>query len=289
MNTKTKQDFLKFELLSPYMTAYDDGDNPPAPPEPNPSPDPHTKPTKTFTQEEMNKIIQQRVGELQGKIEEITKSYEKDKRELLTQLEERERNATLTEEERRALQKRIEELRTESLSTEEAAKKQIKSLEESLNETKRRAEDEVKTWRERYNQFRMTEELRTAALQHDARAPEQLVELLLKRTKVEEAVDDAGQHKGDFVVKTAIEEFKEDGTPFTVECAPLEAIARLKAQPERWGNQFNSQVQKGLDLMSAASDAPKSKNSGLVLSKGFAAYKQSRQNNADILGLNAKR
>jgi|GEM_PF-5526830 len=300
MKVFNKQDL--FDLLAtPFVTAYegegdvDSGGDAPsgnpaegahAPGTPDPTED---KGKRTFSQDEVNKIVQQRVGEMQKKIESLSQNFEKDRKELLTQLEDRERTATLTEDERKALQKRIEELRTESLSTEEAAKKQIKSLEDTLAETKRKAEEETKNWQNRYNQFRMTEELRAAALKNDARAPEQLVELLLRRTKVEQLADDTGQPTGEFVVKTAVEEFKEDGTPFTVECSPMEAVTRLKAQPERWGNQFNSQAQKGLDLMSDTGNAPKAKNAGLVLSKGFEAYKQSRQQNAEVLGIPSKR
>lgn len=278
-----------------FETAYEgeSGGNDDNPGEPAPTPDPTPTPTpdppkpdsdkeKLVPASRVNEIVAQRVKEVQAKERE---AGEKTRRELLQQLERREQEASMTESERETLQKRIEELRAESLSAEEASKRTIKQLESDLTTAKEQAAKERTALISQYNAYRIEQELMQAATAHDARTPSQLVNLLRGDTKVEEVIGDDGKPTGELTVKTTITEFKEDGTPFQVECSPNDAIARLRAQPDKWGNQFNSSAQRGLDLMSDAGSAPSKKNQGIVVDQGIDAYRKSREANRELLGL----
>lgn len=232
---------------------------------------------KTFTQEELDKIVKDRISREQN-------AHREKQTELLNRLASLEKSAQLTDEERSALQQRIEELRSENLSSEEKATREIKRLQEELEKSRTALSKDVEGWQRRYFDFRIDNELMDAALKNDARTPAQLVALLKPQTTVKEAVDDQGRPTGRYEVRTVITEYKEDGTPFQVERRPHEAVARLAEMPEVWGNQFNSKVSAGLDRMSDQS-APVAAGGGLVLDKGIDAYRASRQRNRGMLGI----
>lgn len=232
---------------------------------------------KTFTQEDVDRVVKERLTREQEK-------HREKQTELLSRLESLEKTSQLTDDERAALQQRIEELRSENLSSEEKATREIKRLQEELERTQKSLVKDVERWQKQYFDFRTDNELMDAALKNDARTPAQLVSLLKQQTAVKEVVDDQGRPTGRFEVRTTITDYKEDGTPFQVERKPHEAVARLAEMPEIWGNQFNSKVSAGLDRMSDQS-APVSTGSALVLDKGFDAYRNSRQKNKGVLGL----
>lgn len=236
---------------------------------------------KVFTQDDLNRIVKERLDREQEK-------HREKQNELLTRMESLEKTAQLTDDERAALQQRIEEFRSENLSLEEKANREIKRLQEELDTTQKNLSSEIDKWQRQYFDFRIDNELMDAALTNDARTPAQLVSLLKPQTAVKEVVDDKGRSTGRFEVRTTITDYKEDGTPFQVERKPHEAVARLAEMPEIWGNQFNSKVSAGLDRMSDQS-APATTGSALVLDKGFAAYKASRQKNKGLLGIKDKK
>lgn len=232
--------------------------------------------SKTFTQSDVDRIVKER-------LERERKKQEEEKSELINRLSELEKNTSMPDEERTALKQRIEELRSENLSTEEKLTREQKKLQEELDKTRSQYENELNRWRSEHTNYRITNELREAANANDARTPEQLVEILQKRTELKEVVNDDGAPTGRYEVKTTITKYKEDGTPFEVELNPMEAVQALREMPDKWGNQFNSKSKPGVDMMTHTDTSDNT--SGLVLGKGLEAYKKSRERNAELLGL----
>jgi len=93
----------------------DRGNNPPG------NPTSGSKDDKVLTQEQVNKIVQDRLAKKEDQ-------FRAQQSELITKIEELEKTATLTDDERNTLKKRIEELRSENLSSEERANREIKQL-----------------------------------------------------------------------------------------------------------------------------------------------------------------
>jgi hypothetical protein len=274
-----------------FVTAYDGEDDPETPvvsddvdPSVTPADDPaKTKTPRTFTQEDVNKIVQQRLAKER---EAQAKEQEKNK-ELITKLQELEKRADLTKEERDALNIRLEELRSEKLSKEGQLARELDTLKQENERIAREKEEVETTWKTRYNNFRIEKELADAAIAHDARTPDQLVKLLKESTRIDQEIDKVtNKPTGNLIVKTRITDFDEDNQPFEVELTPREAVARLREMPEIWGNQFMSKAQPGIDVMTAQKGiVATAANTGLVIGKGYKAYKESREKNAEVLGI----
>lgn len=264
----TKQDFLSYR--KPFITAYegdsemDDTDS--SSQQDKPADKTKNQDTKTFTQDQLNKIIQERVS----KEKEVQK-------ELLTKLSELEQGKSLSDEERGKLQKRIEELKNEFLSVEEKAEKEKKHWEEKYTkETSNLTKDRDK-WHNEYVNFRIEKELTEAAVANDAITPHQLVKLLRADTKMKDVIDEKGNPTGFFEVRVAISQEKEDGTQYTVELSPAQAMAKLREMPNHWGNQFSAKSVDGSGLLHTLMTKPQDNFDGLKVTGSYEDYKRSRE------------
>lgn len=258
---------INFRLNKTYVTAYDGEDDPtpgtdPVVADPKPG-----EPKKVFTQEEIDKIVQSRL-----------EREKKTQQELLTKLTDLEKRSNLSDEERSKLQKRIAELQNENMSVEEKLNREVKTWSEKYQTETETLKKQVSEWQTRHHSYQIERELMDAAQANDARVPFQLVDLLKQNTKMKEAVDEKGNPTGRYEVKVTITDQKEDGTPFTLELSPMEAVAKLREMPEKWGNQFNA---KGIDGTGNRPDilnpSVNSNYNGLVLNKGYEEYKKSRE------------
>jgi hypothetical protein len=262
-----------------FVTAYEEGEGTPDPvtdvtPEP---PKEDKKPTKVFTQDEIDSIVRERLAREDKKI-----------KELLDQNAELQKTAKLTDEERANLKKRHDEIRGELLNTKEIAEKEIETLRREKERLEKEKNDILLAERNRYNTYRIENELLLAAKANDARVPDQLVKLLRDSAEVVEKVDESGKPTGEYQVMVEVRGFN-DGQPYVVKREPNEAVALLREMPDSWGNQFNSKAVQGFDLMTDQTVIARNSNTGLVTDKGYEAYKQSREKNKDKLGIQDSR
>lgn len=270
-----KLDFIRLSKTTS-LTAYGDEGEAGTPAAPVAKPEGETK----FTQEQVNQIVQERLA----REKEVGK---KQVDELVNRLTEIEQKATLTDEERKALKVRLEELKNEALTTEEKLTRENKTLKENLDVTAKTLSSQVDGWKTNFFNFRIERELNDAAVSNDARVPFQLVNLLKPMTQMKEVTNSEGVVTG-YDVKVTITDYKEDGTPFTMELAPAEAVAKLREMPQMWGNQFNARSKDGLgqtgDLMNPKNTPV---GSGIVIDKGFEAYMKSRntETGKSVLGI----
>lgn len=263
----------EFYFRKPFVTAYE-GESDGATTEPAPVATVVTEPKgqvadgkgKTFTQVELDNIVKERV-EREKKVQ----------KELVDKLSQLEQGHTLSVDERKKLQERITELNNEFMSKEAKAAKDLKGWEEKYNSDTTRLSKEKEKWQQDYFSYKMETELTEAALSNKARKPEQLVRLLKQDSKIKEVLDDKGNPTGIFETKVTVREKKEDGTYFTVELSPAQAMAKLRENTEEWGNQFNSETKDGtgqyLDLVTKPSD----NIDGLKINGTYEEYKRSRE------------
>lgn len=181
---------------------------------------------KTFTQEEVNKIMATNRRSL---------TQQNDK--LVTELTTLKDQANLTTQEKSELEDRIEKLQEQSMTKEEVAKrtntKAAKKHEEAIGIiTKDR-----NAWQERYTKERVVTELTSAAIIAKS-VPEQIVMLLGSDTYLSPQLGDDGQPNGSYDTLVKFNDVAEDGQPVTLNLAPEAALKRMKELPDRFGNLF---------------------------------------------------
>lgn len=195
--------------------------------------------SKTFTQEDLDKVISERLTRerqsWQTKIDEL----EADRKKLKLDAGDRE-----------ALQKQIESLREASMTQEEIAKKnaekQKKEAEEALNSLKGEAE----SWRSKYTVSTIERSLVDAASSNDAYKPSQIVAILKNSAELVPITDEDGQETGNFEVKVKI----SDGGK-TLTMSPNDAVKHMVSMDE-YLNLFKSNERTGFSRSGNASGGP---------------------------------
>lgn len=218
----------------------------------------------SFTQDEVNAIVaRERAAD------------KKRNEQLVSQLESLKSTSQMTTDEKKTLESRIEELKTQYMTKEELAARDKKKIEEELSSARDSAINEGKIWKGRFESSLVQRSLVDEAIKADAFSPSQIMELLLTRSKVVEQRDDKGQGTGQYIVNVAFDDTDKDKKPVTLQLTPSEAVKRMKELPERFGNLFKSGVKGGLGAGNTASgDIPSSVASAI---KNPAQYRSQRK------------
>lgn len=177
------------------------GDDPATPP---------VEPPATFTQEQVNAMMN------------------KHKQGLQKQLDDLKKNSGNAE----ALAAKLKEMNDQLLTKEELAKQEQDALRTTYEEQLKGASGAAQAWEGRYKETVFSVELSKAATKHDAFDPEQLGALLQSKSQVVEATDKDGKGLGQFKVMTKV---TLDGKELVL---PIdEAIGKLR-ESGRYPNQF---------------------------------------------------
>lgn len=219
--------FVDLYLSPAFLVCYDgddDGGNTPpdggnTPPE-----------AKTFTQDELNKILAEDKRKHQTQYQKLEK-----------QLQDTLASAKLTTEERSKLEDSLEDVRKQLRTKDEQLKIEKKALEDQFQrqiaELTVRAEGAEK----RFIDSTISRALLDAAVGGDSYNPQTVVTVLRPMVKM---VDNAPMI--DFPDVSA-----ETGEPIIKQMTPSEAIERMKQLPDQYGNLFRSGVVGGLGGSSA--------------------------------------
>jgi len=212
--------FVDLYVSAAVLTCYDEvlpGETPPG----------ETPPaeTKTFTQDEVNKIL----AEDKRKHQANAVKLEKQLQETLT-------SAKLTTEERSKLEESLEDLRKQSRTKEEQAKIEKKNLEDQFQRQIAELSARADSAEKRYVDSTISRSLLDAAVNGDSYNPQTVVTVLRPMVKM---VDNSPMI--DFPDVSS-----ETGDPIIKQMTPLEAIERMKQLPDQYGNLFRSGVVGGL-------------------------------------------
>lgn len=200
---------------------------------------------KKFGQAEVNKILAKERRNAQNKINariaELTAAKE---------------SKTATEQEKAALQVRIEDLQRsiqtkEQLATEKLAKIQSESKAELERVAKERDE-----WRTRHEDSLLLGDLANAANEEGAFSTEQLVALLRPKSKVIHVVGEDQKPTGELVVKVYETATDKDGKKSVLVLTPREAVKRMKENTSVFGNLFKDNLKGGLGGTNQAPGRP---------------------------------
>jgi hypothetical protein len=216
---------------------------------------------KSFTQEEVNAIV--------AKEKQSAKERAK---ELATELETLKSKSTLTAKEKSDLEKRIENLRKESMTKEELLKadkdKAVRETQKKLDEVSAKME----SWKKRYTESNIRQSIMDAALKNEAYNPDQIIAILKPTTTLIEELDTEGKPTGNFVPRVTYQTQDKKGKSVSLEITPAEAVTKMKEE-EAFANLFKGKGVGGLHKYNKSGEKIDRKE----LAKDPAAYREARK------------
>jgi len=197
-------------------------------------PPPPAVPPKTFTQEDLNKILAKE-----------KRTYEERNQKLINDLKTMQDSATMTVQEKEALELRIEDLQKATMTKEELALREQAKAKKTYEDNLKALEGEATSWKSRYTKETIARSILDEAVRSEAYAPAQLVELLGTKSKLVPVLDETGKPTADFVTKISFDDVDKDQKPVTLELTVSETLKRMKEIPDRFGNLFKSNANGG--------------------------------------------
>jgi hypothetical protein len=183
------------------------------------------------TKDQVEKLLADERKKAEAKLKVVLADKEATLTELLA-------TKTLTEQQRTEYEAKLDDVQKQLHSEKELLLKEKKKVEEQLGGKLKEADQKAKDWEGRFAASTIQRELQEAAVKGEAINPKQIVLLLKPATKIVEA---------DGEYKTVVEiEDMVDGKLTTIQCSPEEAVTKMKAQVEAYGNLFKTPAVNGL-------------------------------------------
>jgi len=207
--------------------------------DPPPSGDPPAgdPPSKAFGQEDVDRIVQERLAKEK-------KKFEREKQGLLDRVQ----KLGLSAQQKEELEEQMEQLRLESATAQEQKDAALKKMEKQWTKERETLTADRDNIFKLYTSEKIEREILSAASsgENPAFNPQQIVDILSPRTRVVKELGEDGKPTGKMVVRVQMQGKKEDGTSVDLVLAPSEAVAKMKEDPERFGNLFKSGAVSGL-------------------------------------------
>lgn len=212
-------------LRKKFFLAYGDDDGaggtPPAAGGNNPPPaggtPPANPPTKTFTQTDVDTIINKRFAKEKS-----------EKEALIAQLENFKQSAGLSAKEKEDLSKQIEDMQNSLLTKDQQAANEKKNLEKKWSEENKKAKEEADGWKGRFTRTTTIRSLKDAERSVGVQEEGQLVLMFENRTRLEEEKDDEGKPTGEFIAKLKFDAKDEEGKKITFDLPVEEAFVKMR-------------------------------------------------------------
>ena len=217
-------------------------------------------PNARFNQEQVNKIVQDR-------LQKERKRQQDENKKTQTKLEEVLATQSLTEEERASLQETIENMRKQNRTKEEQAKHEKRQLQEEYENRLKEAMQKGEFWENEYRSATIKRSLMDAATKHDAFMPSQVVTILREYTKLVKPVDESGKIVDGAALQPVVDLPDVDadsGNSIITQRTPEEAVARLK---ELQPNLFKANVVSGVGGNSSTGGVQPGKDGKLDVSQ----------------------
>jgi hypothetical protein len=173
--------------------------------------------SKTFTQEDLNRILAKERRDHEGKMTSMSE-----------ELDALKSKANLTAEDRTSLESRLEEIKNRSATNEQKLQSEIKKLNKRYDTDIESARAEAAQWQQKFTQDRITTSLTQAAVVGDAFNPEQVVALLTPQTSLVNVLDDEGNPTGQFDVTIKQPGKNKQGEQVVFERTPDEVIKAMR-------------------------------------------------------------
>jgi len=220
---------------------------------------------KTFTQDDVNKLLASEKREHQARTQRA-----------LDELNALKSKANITTKERQELEGRIDELNNALLTKDEIAKKDALKLQKKFEVEVAALSTDRETWRNRYTESTIMRSITDAAVEHKALVPSQIVAILRPSTRLIEAVDEEGKPNGKFDAKVKLEDVNDKGEPVTLDLTVAEAVKRMR-EMETHQNLFQSDGAGGLGSQNRSGSKGKTVTLADAAKQGPEAYRKARK------------
>jgi hypothetical protein len=198
--------------------------------------------------------------------------------DLVKQLEEIKRNASLTSEQRDELQTRITQLEESYMTKEELAKRESSKQQKDYEAKLQQITEQSKRWQDMYADSTIQRAWQDAAIAGEILEPavSQVSEMFKHRTSL---VEDGDTGNYNPVVK--FNDINEEGQNVVLDLSPVEAIKRMKELPDKFGYLFRGTATSGIGgSRGADGSAPPPKLNELL--KDPEKYAEWRRKNPDL-------
>lgn len=189
---------------------------------------------KTFTQEDVNKIVTEDRKKLQAQVNKTVK-----------ELEDLKRSKTLSEKEKTGLQGRIDELQNSLLTKEQLAAKDREKLETTHKQTVQSLTTERDTWHNRFVKAQIEQAITSEANKHEAFDAADIIDKLWPSTRLAEDTDEDGKGTGIFFPKVKFNDLDQEGKSVTLDFTVEQAVKRMKEMP-KFSHLFKSTAVGGI-------------------------------------------
>lgn len=176
-----------------------------------------TPPAKSFTQTDVDAIINKRFAKEKS-----------EKEALIAQLENFKQSAGLSAKEKEDLSKQIEDMQNSLLTKDQQAANEKKNLEKKWSEENKKAKEEIENWKNRFTRSTTIRALKDAERSVGVQEEGQLVLMFENRTRLEEEKDDEGKPTGDFIAKLKFDAKDEEGKKITFDLPVEEAFMKMR-------------------------------------------------------------
>ena len=199
---------------------------------------------RTFTQDDVNRIVEERLAR-------DRKSREEQNRRLETQLQELLKTKELSDQERERIQESLDDVQQQLRSKEQQANHEKKQLQNEYERKLSEANQRAESWEVRFRESSIGRALQDAAVANDAFNSSQIVNLLRPMTKLVELVDETtGRTIGEYKTVVDLPDRDEKGQEVMTQGTPDEIVKRMKELGE-YANLFKANVVSGVGANSA--------------------------------------
>ena len=194
-------------------------------------------PAARFDQDQVNKIVQDRLAKDRKKTEEKYLSLEKSYQDLIA-------NKALSDDDKVTAEHQLEDLRKQHRTKEEQAKHEKNQLTEKYESELQQYKEAAIHWESQHKEYLIERSLLEAATSNDAYLPSQIFDTLQKWTKLVDQLDENDNPTGRLTPMVDLPDFDADtGKPVVTQRTPMEAVERLK---ELQPNLFKANVVSGV-------------------------------------------
>lgn len=208
---------MKQEWIKMFVPVFE-GNDPPADPPTDPPADP---PTDTFTKEQVEKIVQERLATSSKAMEKI-----KGEVDALRQ------RSNMSAQEKKELEDRLEQIQNETLTKEQLAANEKKKADSAHKKQVESLTADAQKWQKLHTDSTIERDLLDAAVDNDAFKPSQLVQLLRTQSALVDELDAEKQPTGRLVTQVTIEGKDEKGKSVTLKLSAKDAIKQMKDMEE---------------------------------------------------------
>lgn len=234
--------------------------------------------TKTFTQPDVNRIVEERLAR------ERKQNAEK-YRELETSYSTLLESQGLSEEERGKMEENLADVQKKLRTKEEDAKFQLKQVKESHETELTEAKKAAEVWEDRFHTSSIDRALQDAAVANEAYSNDQIVRLLRPMTKLKPKLDEAGKETDEFETVIDFPDVDEKGMAVITQRTPVDTVKRMKEMSD-YANLFKSNVVSGVGANSATGGHTPGSNGQIDASTlSMAQYAKIRKEHPELLGL----